>query len=82
MKDIPILITDLMRAFEKLPDPKLFKGPHEIIITIKDSVTSMDRHILFRRREVMMKHDDKEAVPYWTLWQNVAVDVKNWKEKK
>lgn len=80
MRDIPLLLTDFMRAIEKLPDPNLFKGPSEISIVIKDSITELDRHLLFFRKAAVVKKGE-EPTPFWTLWQNIAVNSK-FKEKK
>ena len=82
MKNIPLLLTDFMRLIEKLPDPGIWQGPSEISLPIKDSITKLDRHILFIKREAFIDVDDTEPTPFWTCNQHLAIDQKLWKTNR
>lgn len=63
MKNDPILITDLMKTLELLPDEETF--PEESVsIPIEDSVTKQQRLLLFKKQR-FLSSDNKDEV-FWT----------------
>ncbi len=82
MRSIPLLITDFIRAIEKLPNLETWEGPDEVSVTVMDGITKMNRHILFQKKKALVNPEDTEETPFWVCWQTIAIDQKYWKLSK
>ena len=71
MRTEPLLLSDLMIAIQKLPNPEKFQGGDNVSVSILDSLTKEIRHLLFRKR--IFIREEKENY-YWSLWTDIAIN--------
>jgi hypothetical protein len=68
MRQVPILLKDLLEIAKKLPNPDEFPTP-EVAIPFTDSF-NQKLNLLFK---IWTRVDEGKEVKYWVLWHTIAI---------